>query len=141
MRVVPFITAHLDNLKVHDYMDYANSHMTEQYGELLSSYPSYSYLVNGIVIACGGVVPVSEKRYIAWSLMSSETNRHMLGITREVTKFLETFDADRVELQVRADFSAGCRWAKMLGFICETPCPMKKFGDDGMDYYLYARVK
>lgn len=140
MIVVPFIPAHLKGLIVHDWMGHMNGILTEEYGEMLSQYPSYSAIVNGDVVAIFGVYPVSDVRYCSWGLVSEKSAKHMVSITREVNKFLELFKAIRVEAHVRADFEKGNRWMKLLGFNLETPSPMKKWGDDGFDYYQYARV-
>lgn len=141
MRVVPFIPAHLEDLILHGYQEFMHKYMNEQYGEMLSFYPSYSYVIDDIVKACAGVVPACEDRYVAWALMSKDSGKNMVGITKAVKHFLDTFGGTRVEMHVREDFEQGKRWAEMLGFFCETPVPMRKFAPDGKDYYLYARVR
>lgn len=143
MNVVPFIPAHLKELKLHPFLSHFQKYtVREEYGESLFLYPSYTAINgHGKVIGCAGVYPIGENNYQAWALLSEESGKYMKGFTRETKKFLDMFKADRVQTNVRADFEAGLKWMRLLGFKCETPEPMKKFGDDGMDYYLFARVK
>ena len=139
--VVPFISAHLDLIDLHETMSFMNGRMGNGYGEGLASYPSYSYISNSKVLACAGVFPLGTYRYQAWALMSKDSGQSMVGITKEVKKFLGMFEGKRVETHVLYGFDAGEKWMKMLGFKKETSEPMRKYGDDGKDYYLYARVK
>jgi len=44
----------------------------------------------------------------------------------------------RMQMDVRADYNMGCKWAQSLGFKYEAT--LKKFGQDGSDYNLYARI-
>ena len=62
----------------------------------------------------------------------------MLWIHRRVSDFLDRSDVDRIETGVRESFKAGHRWAKMLGFQAEGL--MRRFGPDGSDYQMYARI-
>ena len=141
MTVVPFIPAHLEGLKIHDYMSFMGKSLTKEYGEHLANFPSYSYIRDGKVIGCSGVVPLGVYRYQAWALLSYDSGKYMRGITREVKSFLDMFSGRRVETHVVDKFPQGSKWMEMLGFKKETPSPMRMFGDDGKDYYLYARVK
>jgi len=94
----------------------------------------------GEVVAIFGVYPLSEVRYCSWGLVTEKSARFMLSITREVNKFFDLFKAIRVEAHVRADFEKGMRWMRLIGFDLETPKPMRKWGEDGHDYYQYARL-
>ncbi len=97
-------------------------------------------LLDGQPIASAGVVEVWPGRGYAWALLSAEAGRYMVRITRAVREFLDGSGYRRVEMAVDADFAAGRRWAEMLGFVCETPQPMRAYAPNGRDCYLYARV-
>lgn len=140
MNIVPFIPAHLDDLEVHDYMGFIQSQLNEDYGNVLAQFPSYSAVSDGKVISCGGVVPTGVYRQVAWSLMGTDSGKYLTALTRAVRRFLDLNECKRTETHVRSDFEAGHRWAKMLGFINETPDGMRGWGDDGYDYCLYARI-
>ncbi len=139
--IVPFIPAHLDGFKVFEWMGHIQDKLKPGYAEALSLYPSYSMVIEGSVIACGGAIPTGDHKYMAWALMGENTAPHMLPLTREILNFFSLFEAKRIEAHVRSDFKQGIRWMNILGFQCETPEPMKYWGDDEMDYFQFSRVK
>ena len=110
MIVVPFIPAHLESLEVHEYMAHIQREFGQKYGEMLAEFPSYSGIVDGKVIICSGVVQAGVNRWNAWALMSKESGRHMIPITREVMKYLKTSHVPRIETHVRSDFKADRDW-------------------------------
>ena len=141
MIVVPFLPAHLKDLIVHDYMGFIQDDLDDEYAELLNAGPAYTVLVDDKVVCCAGILQVSKFRWNVWALLSKDSGKHMLGITRAVKKFLDENSKTRYETHVRSDFVNGHKWMKMLEFSNETPNGMKAYGDDGYDYCLYARVK
>lgn len=141
MTVVPFLPAHLTGLIVHDYMGHIQEEMDHQYGLLLSQGDAYSYIAKGKVIGCSGIYQTAKYRWEAWALLSKDSGKYMVGFTRAVQDFLDNCGKKRIETHVRDDFVVGHKWIKMLGFECETENGMKSYGDDGHDYYLYARVR
>lgn len=141
MKVIPFKAEHLKGLVVHQWIGHINNFLTEEYGKALEKYPSYSGVMNNDIVACAGIFPLSNKRYVGWALMTDKTSKYMLQLTREIKDFLELFKGERIEIVVRHDFNAGLRWAGLLGFNLETPKPMSKYGDDGFDYYQFSMVK
>lgn len=140
MIVVPFIPAHLEGFKIHGWQQEAQQYLNGDYADMLQSGPSYTAVVDGEVIAIAGVVQLTAVRWQAWALMSAETSKHMLQITREIKAFLDTFEG-RLETPVLHEFEQGHRWMKILGFTNETPEGMKNYGDNGETFDLYARVK
>jgi len=138
--IVPMLACHLKGLIVHEYLGQIQEFLhNDKYAELLASEESYTFLNGGDVIGCIGISQVGLRRWHGWALLSDKSSKHMLSITRLANKRLDAIGKPRVETAVRADFSNGLRWAKMLNFKCETPEPMKNYGDDGYDYYLYSR--
>ena len=91
-------------------------------------------------IICAGIIEVWEGRAYAWALLSQDAGEYMLAMTREIRSRLSALPFRRVEMAVAAGFSAGCRWAKLLGFECETPSPMRGYLPNGGSAWLYARV-
>ena len=123
--------------QAHDLVQY-----TLEYGrKVLAACEAATILSNdGVVVAIVGVVVVHPGRALVWTMLARDAGRHMLGLTKTVKKLLQGFcNYDRVEATVRADFSPGHRWARLFGF--ERECTMRRFGPDGQDYDLYARVK
>lgn len=99
---------------------------------------NWTVLHDGTPIASGGTLEQWPGRHMAWASLGAETRRHMLTVTRAAYETVHR-PRGRVEMTVRADFSAGHRWAKLLGFFIETPV-MHKYGPDGKDHVGYALI-
>lgn len=102
---------------------------------------SWTALYGARPVACGGLVEQWSGRAYAWSLLTREAGPHLLSLTREIRSLLDAAPFARIEMAVDADFKAGHRWAKLLGFECETPEPMQKFFPNGRAANLYARIR
>ena len=140
MDVVQFETGHLELLKVHKYMEHIQKDFGKEYRDFLAKFPAYTAMVDGKAVACAGMVQTGVYRWQAWALISKDSGKHMLHLTRAIKHYMKNLSTPRIETHVRADFEAGIRWIEVLGFKRETPEPMKNWGDDGYDYYLYART-
>jgi RimJ/RimL family protein N-acetyltransferase len=139
MIIIPFLPAHLKGLQVHESQgDCLALFEDEQYGETLFLGEAYTAIVNGVVMGCFGLLPLTPNRGQIWSLLSPYSGKHMAGITRFAIKSIAKCGIKRIEAHVRTDFEQGHRWAKMLGFKREGT--MEAYGDDGLDYDLYSRV-
>lgn len=141
MEVVPLLPVHFEGFEIQDMQIGIEKIIDDDYKTLLCFGESYAGAINGKVVAMAGVVQLTESRWQAWALLGKDAKDHMIGVTKAIMKFLKDFDVPRLETPVRADFPEGHRWAKMLGFKCETPNGMKNYDDEGNTYKLYARVK
>jgi hypothetical protein len=102
---------------------------------------AWTGIVDGKPIGCAGVLEVWPGRGYAWALLDQECGPHLLAITRAVRAKLMAVPFKRIEMAVDADFENARRWARMLGFVQETPKPMRAYTPDGRAAYLYALVK
>ena len=114
--------------------------MTAEVAVTLEEMGGVSAIDNGRALAIAGIMPKWEGVGMAWAWMSRDWLRHAREITDEVIRGLEVSEYPRIEMAVRAEFDRGHRWAKRLGFEMENPC-VKRWGPDGKDYALYARLK
>lgn len=106
--------------------------------QVLERQNSWTGVVDGEPMACAGTVEQWPGRYVAWAHLSRASGPHMGWITRQVRKNLEGVKG-RVELTVRADFPAGLRWARLLGFEIETPI-LRRYGPEGEDHVGFVRL-
>lgn len=141
MILIPFIPLHLQGLELQETQSWLQPHLLDEnyINQLIDYGESYSLLVDGKVIGCGGVYDLSMNRAYAWALVSKDAGKHLLQATKAVKLYLDDKYYRRIETAVMINFGAGHRWVKMLGF--EREGTMKKWGDDGNDYDMYARVK
>lgn len=139
--VVPFKPHHLKGLIVNDYVGYIQDELSDEYGLELAKGDAHTIIANDNVIGCAGLLQRGKNRWHGWALLSEKSAPHMLSIVRTTRHFLDNYNCPRIETNVRVDFKQGNKFVKLLGFTNETPKGMKNFGEDGFDYYLYARCK
>ena len=107
---------------------------------LLAPGPSRSIVdEQGNVLLCCGIIPFHANRYHAWTLLSVHASRHMPFIIKAMKGFIESLDCRRLEMTIREGFTAGIKWARILGF--EPEGLMRAYGEDGGDFILYARIR
>ena len=136
---VPFRRHHLAWLEKAGYaiggavtpMDAATLDFLERNGT------SWTAVVDGEPIGCGGTIQQWPGRHIAWAYLGEASGPHMLSITRAVRRHLNSVSG-RIEVTVRCDFEAGHRWAELLGFHIETPI-LERYGPEGEPHTSYVR--
>lgn len=104
---------------------------------LLEQQNSWTAVVDGSPVACGGTMEQWHGRHQAWMYLNVKSGKHMVLVTKAVLKNLKKITG-RVEFTVRSDFEQGHRWAKVLGFSVETP-RLQAFGPAGEDHVGYVR--
>lgn len=142
VNVVPFEPSHLDDFKFQKMQAYLSSQITPELAvNIAREGEAFTAESEDKILACAGIFPMWQGRYIAWAYISRYAIRHMVGVHRAVLSFLDNCSASRVEATVDEGFEAGHKWMKMLGFSLETPFPMRNYRPGGGNSFLYARVK
>lgn len=99
-------------------------------------------LYNGHPIAILGAVELLRGLFQMWALVSknvTQTPKEFHKTTKTLLEyFMTTRQVRRAQVSVNTDFDMGWRWARKLGFKCEGI--MRKYGVDGKDYWLFAKV-
>ena len=101
----------------------------------------WAFLDGDDVLAAYGLATKWPGVAYAWALLSADAGRHMVALTRAIRAELDAAEFGRVEMAVDAGFPEAVRFARVLGFRCETPEPMQRYFPNGHAAYLYARVK
>jgi len=104
---------------------------------VLEKQNSWTVVVDGDPVACGGTIEQWPGRHTAWTYLNEKSGPYMISVTRTVQDKLAQIRG-RVETTVRCDFNAGHRWMAMLGFRVETE-RMKAYGPEGEDHTGYVR--
>ncbi len=143
IRIERFRAAHLAILQLQDAQSYFHDQIrsADYAASLERAGQAYTALDGDQVVACAGVTEIWPGRAVVWSLIGKQAGRHMVALHRVVMGFLSTLAYGRLELWVDDGFAAGLRWAKMLGFACETPAPMQNFRPGGNACYLFSRIQ
>lgn len=139
MSRIKFKAEHLAAIQVQDAQSYATPYMTPEHATALESTLAFTYVSGGIVLAVGGLCEMWPGRATMWSYIDRRAARHFIGVHRTALWMLENCPFRRVEADVTADFEAGHRWLKMLGFVLEAP-RLRAYLPSGEDCALYARV-
>ena len=74
--------------------------------------------------------------------MGANYKKHRIWVHKNVMSFMdkiiEGMELHRVQANVVCEFIPGVQWLERMGFKLEGK--MHKYGPDGADHYLYARI-
>lgn len=100
----------------------------------------WTAMADGVPVCVGGVLEIWPGRGYVYALLDAHVGPHMLSLTRAIRFLLADLPFARIEMVVEADFTAGRRWAELLGFELETPVALRRFLPSGRDAWIYARI-
>lgn len=141
MRTIPYKAEHLKNLQLQDAQVEASKLISYEHQKALENEHAYTFVDDGEILLCAGVMPLWPQRAVIWSYFSRNAGRKMLAIIRVTVSILDEMPFDRIESAVEENFSQGHRFNKLIGFKLETPEPMQKYFPTGSAAFLYSRVK
>ena len=107
--------------------------------DVLEAANSWTAVVDGNQVACGGYLQQWPGRNIAWAFLNPKSAPYMLTITRTAKTLMQSLKG-RIEMTTRADFEAGHRWAELLGFRIECPI-LEGYGPEGEAHTAYVRIQ
>ena len=103
---------------------------------------AFTGIVNDEPIFAAGMKMVWGQVAEGWVIATSEMWKHPLGVAKAIKKdfarVAKENNITRVQSAIRKDFSEGQRFAEWLGL--EKEGLMRKWGFDGSDQYMYARL-
>lgn len=142
MEIKPFRAYHLRQLLAEPAHEYMRPMLSDpSHGATLEQADaSFTAIENGRVVGCGGIMPVWAGRAIAWSVLSANSGPCMVPIHIVTRRLLRMRSERRIEATCDADFKAGHRWLRLLGFELEA-ARMEGFAPDGRPHSLYARIQ
>lgn len=103
---------------------------------------SFTGLINGKIVACGGVYPVWEGVGEAWFLGSNLVHKHRVPVLKALKQHLDgmmlVHQLHRVQGHILEDWPGARRWIKFLGMQEEGL--LRKFSPDGSNYINFSKV-
>ena len=103
---------------------------------------AFTGIVNNKPIFAAGMKIIWGQVAEGWVIATSEMWKHPIGVAKAIKKdfarVAKENNITRVQSAIRKDFKQGLRFAEWLGL--EEEGLMKKFGFDGTDQYMYARI-
>lgn len=141
IEIVKFQPEHYLNINEQSATAHLRPNITPAHLAALAAMPhSYTALTAGQPIACGGVVELWPGRAEAWAVLGDTCRKDFVALHNAARRLLDFVEVRRIEAVVAVGFVAGHRWLQALGFRMEAP-RMLRYGWDGLDYSLYARVR
>lgn len=95
----------------------------------------------GRCLGAAGLVQIWPHKATAWALFDKEAGVGLVACARKMKRVIDMSPYSRVEITVAEGFDAGHRFARILGAVCETPEPMRKYGYAGGAETMYAIIK
>jgi len=92
-------------------------------------------------IAAAGLIHIRSHRAVAWAILTPDCDKFALSIVRRMRRGIELSPYRRVEMSVNCSFEKGMKLATAVGMKLETPEPLRGYGANGEDEYLYSFVK
>ena len=109
---------------------------------LVQDHLAFTGIVNDNPIFAAGMKMIWGQVAEGWVIATSEMWKHPLGVAKAIKKDFARVAREnnitRVQSAIRKDFSEGQRFAEWLGL--EKEGLMRKWGFDGSDQYMYARL-
>ncbi len=103
---------------------------------------AFTGIVNNKPIFAAGMKIIWGQVAEGWVIATNEMWKHPIGVAKAIKKdfarVAKENNITRVQSAIRKDFKQGLRFAEWLGL--EREGLMKKFGFDGTDQYMYARI-
>lgn len=101
----------------------------------------YCSKIEDRVLACGGVYSFWEGRAEVWLVISKTGLKYKKTIVKDVKRVLDIYACRvaRLEAVVDCEYPPASRFIERLGFKLES-ARMYKYGMNGKDYAMYARV-
>ena len=103
---------------------------------------AYTLMVNGIPVACVGLVLQDWGKAEAWTLFSNSFQNHVLTIYRLIKTGLKMAfhekNLSRIQATIDPSYPATVKWIESLGFEYEGR--LRKYGPLGQDFLMYART-
>lgn len=110
--------------------------------QVLTKGPAYTGIVDGEILACGGIMPFWKGVGEAWVISSEIVCKHPLffakTIWRKLNILIKEMELERIQTIVDAENKISMNWVERMGFKNEGL--MRKY-INGKDYYRYALIR
>ncbi len=128
------------NLRNHD--KWLSEADMKKWCESCSGGPAYTLLVDGIPMACAGIVLQDWNKGEAWSLLSESFYSHKVKIYRAMKAGLDALIAEhklqRVQSLIDPHYPEAVDFIECFGFEYEGR--LRAYGPEKKDYLMYAKV-
>ena len=146
MQLVPFVREHLTDLAEADEGNPGRQLIGDDWQRMadrsISPEHSWSGVHHGHLVGCGGIIPIWPGLAECWLVGGWRLPSHKISAVRALTLTLARLVREnklrRLQAIVRADWEQAIRFVEFLRF--EQEGLLRKYGPDGSDHYVYARI-
>lgn len=143
-RLTSFSPEHLSSIRVEDRSVLSPVSARDRLVAFYATHPSFSLWCDEMYICSGGAVLPWKGVGDGWMIMGKEPlenhGKALLKNGRLVLKILhDHFGVERAQCAVQVEQDKWIRFSEALGF--KTEGLMSKYGPDGKDYLMMARVE
>jgi len=143
MHLVPFRVAHIESISDPETEPGLKAMLPPHYWrEMEASGTAFSAFAYQEFLGCGGYAQPWEGTAHCWIWDTPAVHKYPLAVHKLIVRAIRYLEQDcgvwRISCDVRCGNARAERWVELLGFRKEAS--MKKFGPDGSDFSLYARI-
>lgn len=139
---VPYKAEHVWQQELQPAQAYFETGIRLDYLRQVEGPYAHTLMLDGVPIASAGAFPLHENRALLWAYLMAAARGPLFRVVHSNAKLLlSTLPFRRVEAIVDAEFEAGHRWMRLLGFKRETPEPMQAYTPNGRASVQYALVR
>jgi len=142
---LPFHPSHLSRLELDRAAEVeftSLDNMKARAQEVADAKIAWTVFHDGNPALCFGINPYWPGMAEAWMIPSQYALDRGLRLTRGAKRFFDTIgatlDLRRLQIVVCVDREKAVQWAEFLRF--EREGLMRRYGPEGSDYYMYARI-
>lgn len=137
MKIIPYEPQHL--LMIKPQRNQESLEMTIERAEQLAMFPCFTGILDGEVIAIGGLFELNPIRAYLYLIVTENIQHQWIHIYRAARKLINAALKDYVRLETLTAFPEAERWVEMIGFQFEGV--MRRAGPDGCDAKMYSIVR
>ncbi len=142
--LLPFRTSHVEDLRDPETEPGLKALLPPHYWRAMEeSGTAFSAFCDGELLGCGGYYQPWAGSAHCWVWETPAAHKHPQGVHKLVKRAILLLERDkgiwRISCDVRCGNTRAERWVELLGFVKEAT--MRRFGPDGSDFSLYARVR
>lgn len=142
---LPFHPSHLSRLEVDRAAEAeftSMDNLKNRAQEVADAKTAFTVFHEGNISLCFGITPYWPGMAEAWMIPSRYALDRGLRLTRGAKRFFDkigpSLDLRRLQVVVCVDREKAVSWAEFLRFKREGL--MRRYGPEGSDYYMYARI-
>ncbi|MCS3423443.1 hypothetical protein M2403_002044 [Rahnella sp. BIGb0603] len=137
MKIIPYEPRHL--LEIEPQKSQESLERTQERAEQLATYQSFTGVIDGRVVAIGGLVELNPIRAYLYLIVTGDIPHQWTQLYRSARRLINAGLTDYIRLETLSAFPEADRWLELIGFKYEGT--MRRAGPDGCDAKMYSIVR